>query len=278
MKKLLGAIRGLGRKGGAGQPGEAAGAICGAETWASLEQSRQDMIRGVIGLSDQNVREIMIPRIDVVALDVDAGIREVVETIYGAGHSRIPVYKDTIDHIVGILHVKDLLKYVIDRPKKFSLKKILRKPYFVPETMTLDDLLVEFKKRSLHMAIAVDEYGGFGGIVTLEDILEEIVGDISDEFDHSELPEIEKTGRNMYEVDSRMLLSDFCEEMGVSLPTDEFDTIGGFVYDLFGRIPEKDDVARHLNLSFKIKDIDGTRINRIQVTVIPPDRPPKSQP
>jgi CBS domain containing-hemolysin-like protein len=94
------------------------------------------MIRGVIGLSDQNVREIMIPRIDVVALDVDAGIREVVETIYGAGHSRIPVYKDTIDHIVGILHVKDLLKYVIDRPKKFTLKKILRKPYFVPETMT----------------------------------------------------------------------------------------------------------------------------------------------
>ncbi len=246
--------------------------LCTLKTWAGLEPSKQEMIRGIINLSRQNVREIMIPRIDVVAVDVEATQKELIDKIYGVGHSRIPVYKETIDNIVGVLHVKDLLKYIVDKPRKFVLKKILRKPYFVPETMPLDDLLREFKKRSLHMAIAVDEYGGFGGIVTLEDILEEIVGDISDEFDTQELPELEKIGRNSYEVDSRMLLTDFSEEMGIALPTDEFDTIGGFVYDLFGKIPEKHETAKYKNLTFKIKDIDGTRINRLVITVVQPEK------
>ncbi len=268
LKKYLSAlIEKLRRRYSAGKKSNGDERTFGVQSWEELELSKQDMIKGVINLSSQNVREIMIPRIDVVAVDESVLLKDVAEVITDAGHSRIPVFKGTIDNIVGILHVKDLLNFLVDKPKKFNLKKILRKPYFIPETMPLDDLLLEFKKRSLHMAIAVDEYGGFGGIVTLEDILEEIVGEISDEFDTEELPELEKTGKNSYDVDSRMPLADFSEEMGISLPVDEFDTIGGFLYDIFGKIPEKDECVKYNDISFRIKDIDGTRINRIVVTL-----------
>lgn len=268
LKKYLSALmEKLRLRNSAGKKSDGDERAFGVQSWEELELSKQDMIKGVINLSSQNVREIMIPRIDVVAVDESVLLKDVAEVITDAGHSRIPVFKGTIDNIVGILHVKDLLNFLVDKPKKFNLKKILRKPYFIPETMPLDDLLLEFKKRSLHMAIAVDEYGGFGGIVTLEDILEEIVGEISDEFDTEELPELEKTGKNSYDVDSRMPLADFSEEMGISLPVDEFDTIGGFLYDIFGKIPEKDECVKYNDISFRIKDIDGTRINRIVVTL-----------
>jgi hypothetical protein len=132
--------------------------------------------------------------------------------------------------------------------------------------MPLDELLREFKVKKLHIAVVVDEYGGVGGIVTLEDILEVIVGDINDEYDAEELPECQKTGANSFEVDSRMLISDFNRELGLNISTEDFDTIGGFVFDLFGRIPEKDESIKHGNITFRIKDISGTRIIRIAVT------------
>lgn len=232
-----------------------------------LEPVKLDMIRGVVNLARRIVREIMIPRVDIVAVSEDTTLKELTATICEAGHSRVPVYRDSIDNIIGVLHVKDLLRFLTRGSRKFSLRKLIKKPYFVPETMPLDDLLREFKKRRLHMAVAVDEYGGFGGIVTLEDILEEIVGEISDEFDGDELPEFRRTGRNSYEADSRMSLADFCDELGVELPRREFDTLGGFVLDLFGKIPGKDETVKYDNISFRIKEIEGTRINRIAVTV-----------
>lgn len=232
-----------------------------------LEPAKLEMIRGVVNLARRIVREIMIPRVDIVAVSVDTSLKELTGTICGAGHSRVPVYRDSIDNIIGVLHVKDLLRFLTRGTRKLNLKKLIKKPYFVPETMPLDDLLREFKKRRLHMAVAVDEYGGFGGIVTLEDILEEIVGEISDEFDDDELPEFRRTGRNSYEADSRMSLADFCDELGVELPCREFDTLGGFVLDLFGKIPGKDETVKYENISFRIKEIEGTRINRIAVTV-----------
>jgi magnesium and cobalt transporter len=186
-----------------------------------------------------------------------------------AGHSRVPVYEETVDHITGILYVKDLLKLLIESPrKKFQLNKISHEPYFVPETMTLDELLLGFKLRKLHLAVVVDEYGGVSGIVTLEDILEEIVGDINDEFDTVELPEIERIGNNSYEVDSRMPITDFNEQLGLKLTQDGFDTIGGYVFDLFGKIPEKGETIREGNIQFTIKEISGTVINRISVTIV----------
>ncbi len=228
-----------------------------------LNASQQEMIRGVIELTVKIAREIMIPRVDIIAVSADTPLRSLMKIVVDGGHSRIPVYADTIDNITGILYVKDLLKYINERPRRFELRKILHRPYYVPETMALDDLLVEFKRRKLHMACVVDEYGGFGGIVTLEDILEEIVGEIKDEFDDDELPELKRIGKKVYDVDSRMALSDFNNETGASLPVEEFDTIGGYVLDLFGKIPGKNETVRSGGLSFRIKEIKGTRIIRI---------------
>lgn len=237
------------------------------DAYEQLDLPRKDMIRGIMGLSDQNAKDIMIPRVDVVAIDSNVDLKSLVKVIIHAGHSRVPVYDETIDHIIGILYVKDLIKLLLDKNKKFNLKKLLNDPFFVPETMPLDDLLLEFQVKKLHLAIVVDEYGGVGGIVTLEDILEEIVGDINDEFDPDELPELEKIKPNTWEFDPRMLISDFNEELGLDIPSEDFDTIGGFVLDLFGRVPEKDETVKHDNLTFKIKDISGPKIIRITLTV-----------
>jgi len=237
------------------------------DAYEQLDTPRKDMIRGVLMLSELDAKDIMIPRVDVVAIDLDIELKSLIKIILDAGHSRMPVYDETVDNITGILYVKDLIKLLGDKTKKFNLKKLLHEPLFVPETMPLDELLREFKMKKLHIAVVVDEYGGVGGIVTLEDILEVIVGDINDEYDTEELPECQKTGANSFEVDSRMLISDFNREVGVNISTEDFDTIGGFVFDLFGRVPEKDEAVKHGNISFRIKDISGTRIIRIAVTV-----------
>ncbi len=244
--------------------------IYDARAYEDLDTPRQDMIKGIFQLSDLNARDIMIPRVDIIAIESDIELKPLAKLVVEAGHSRLPVFEETIDNIVGILYVKDLLNLLIDKSKKFNLKKNLNTPYFVPETMRLDELLFEFQKRKLHLAIVVDEYGGVAGIVTLEDILEEIVGDIEDEFDSATLPELEKTGPNNYEVDSRMTITDFNNELNQKLPTDDFDTIGGFILDLFGRIPEKDETASYKNITFRIKDINGTIINRIIVKISKP--------
>lgn len=238
-----------------------------SDAYYQLDAPQKDMIRGVMGLSEQNAKDIMIPRVDVVAIDSSIDLKSLVRVIMHAGHSRVPVYEETVDHITGILYVKDLIKLLLDKSKKFNIKKLLHDPFFVPETMPLDDLLFEFQVKKLHLAIVVDEYGGVGGIVTLEDILEEIVGDINDEFDADELPELEKTSPDTWEFDPRMLIADFNEELDLNIPSEDFDTIGGFVFDLFGRIPEKDEVAKHENLTFKIKDISGTKIIRITASI-----------
>jgi CBS domain containing-hemolysin-like protein len=226
------------------------------------------MIRGVMKLPVLNARDIMIPRVDVFAVDAETELKPLVKTVCKAGHSRVPVFKETIDNIIGILYVKDLLRLITETTKKkFQLRKILHEPYFVPETMTLSELLLEFKIRTLHIAVVVDEYGGFSGIVTLEDILEEIVGDINDEFDSVELPEIQKLGKNVYEVDSRTPIADVNEKLGLELSPKGFDTIGGYVFDLFGKIPEKGESIKDGEIEFTIKEISGTILNRITVTI-----------
>ncbi len=235
--------------------------------FTNLETSKQEMIKGIIGLSSKNARDIMIPRIDIISLDSNTQLKELIAIVSEAGHSRLPVFEDTIDNIIGILYVKDLLKFILEKPRKFSLKKMLHKTYFVPETMPLDDLLLEFKKRKLHLAITVDEYGGVGGMVTLEDVLEEIVGEIVDEFDEYKEPELQKINKNVYELDSRITIPEINEELNLMLPSNDFDTIGGLVFDLFGKIPKKDEVVRYNDVSFKIKDIQGTRISRIILTL-----------
>jgi len=237
------------------------------KAYENLDSSRQEMVQGIFELTEHIARDVMIPRVDLIAIDCEIELKPLVKKVTEAGHSRFPVYENTIDNIIGILHVKDLLKFILEPPKKFSLKKIVREVYFVPESTSLDELFYEFKKRKQHIAIIVDEYGGVGGLATIEDILEEIVGDIADEYDDETIPEFIKIKDNFFEFDSRMSIDEFNEESGLSLPSDDFDTIGGFVFDLFGKIPELNEQTEYQNMIFKIKDIKGTIINRITLKI-----------
>ena len=240
----------------------------GGVNTTSLDESKKEMIRGVLDLESMVARDVMIPRIDIFAVRADIGLRDFIRTAADAGHSRIPVYDETIDNIVGIVYVKDLLSFIILKPKRFDLRKITHKPLFVPETMALDELLVEFRKRHQHLAITVDEYGGVSGLVTMEDIIEEIIGDIQDEYDDPELAKCVAKGDNEFDVDARLSLSDFSERILSPLPFQEFDTVGGYVLDLFGRIPVKGEaVENEKGINFRVTEIRGTRMSRITVTV-----------
>lgn len=228
-----------------------------------LEEEKEDMIQGVEELSTTSVKEVMIPRIDVDFINIATDRAELLEKISDSGHSRFPVYKDSIDNVIGVLYVKDLIR-CFSKEEPFELEKIIRKAYFVPETKRIDSLLREFKRRHIHIAMAVDEYGGLSGIVCMEDIIEEIVGDIQDEFDN-ERDDIVSLGKNIWLVDGRENLSDLNEEIGSTFPQEEFDTLGGFVLDLFGKIPVKYEKMTWNNYDFIIQDMDVHRIDMIKV-------------
>ena len=228
-----------------------------------LEEEKEDMIQGVEELSTTSVKEVMIPRIDVDFINIETDRAELLEKISDSGHSRFPVYKDSIDNVIGVLYVKDLIR-CFSKEEPFELEKIIRKAYFVPETKRIDSLLREFKRRHIHMAMAVDEYGGLSGIVCMEDIIEEIVGDIQDEFDN-ERDDIVSLGKNIWLVDGRENLSELNEEIGSTFPQEEFDTLGGFVLDLFGKIPVKYEKMTWNNYDFIIQDMDVHRIDMIKV-------------
>jgi CBS domain containing-hemolysin-like protein len=228
-----------------------------------INEEKQNMIRGIEDLSHTSVKEVMIPRIDVDFISVDTPQEELMEKLATSGHSRIPVYSESIDNVVGVLYVKDLI-HLFAAHEVLDPEKILRKAYFVPESKRIDSLLREFKRRHLHIAIAIDEYGGVSGIVTMEDIIEEIVGDIQDEFDN-EREDIITLGSNIWLCDARVDLDDLNETIAASFPTEEFDTLGGFVFDLFGKIPVKYEKAAWNGYEFIVQDMEGHRINMIKV-------------
>ncbi len=235
------------------------------DEYDSLSFERKDMIKGIVELSDTSVKEIVVPRIDVVFISQDTSHEELMSLIVTHGYSRYPVYKDTIDNVVGILYVKDLFISVKEN-KPIVLEKIIRKPYFVPESKKLDGLLREFKRRKVHIAIVVDEYGGVSGIVCLEDIIEEIVGDIQDEFD-DEKEDIVKIGENMYLCDARAEIEDINEAVGISLPEEPFETLGGFVFDLFGKIPVTYEKITYEGIDIIVQDIEGHKINSVKLII-----------
>ncbi len=228
-----------------------------------LIEEKKDMIKGIEDLSETTVKEVMIPRIDVDFISIDTPEEELLEKIAGSGHSRFPVYSESIDNVTGILYVKDIIK-AFSKKEKLDLQKITKKAYFVPESKKIDSLLREFKRRHQHIAIAIDEYGGISGIVCMEDIIEEIVGDIQDEFDN-EKEDIVSLGENVWLCDARVDLDDLNETLSLSLPSEDFDTLGGFVLDLFGRIPVKYEKIEFENFDFIIQDMEGHRVNLIKV-------------
>ena len=228
-----------------------------------LNEEKQDMIQGVEELSSTSVKEVMIPRIDVDFINADSTQADIIEKIAESGHSRFPVYKESIDNVIGVLYVKDLIR-CFARNEQIELEKIIRKAYFVPETKRIDSLLREFKRRHIHIAMAVDEYGGLSGIVCMEDIIEEIVGDIQDEFDN-ERDDIISLGKDTWLVDARENLGDLNEEIGSEFPSEEFDTLGGFVLDKFGKIPVKYEKLTWNDYDFIIQDMEGHRIDMIKI-------------
>lgn len=237
---------------------------------SNLDVEKREMIKGIIELSETSTREIMVARTDVVFLSLETPIEELLATISECGHSRLPVYEGTIDNVVGVLYAKDLLQAVIKNNERFTidtkiaLNKIVRKPYFVPESKKLNSLLKEFKKRKVHLAIVVDEYGGTSGIVSFEDIIEEIFGEIQDEYDN-ETEEIMKIGDNVFLCDARVNIEDINERFSLELPAEDFDTLGGFVFDLMGKIPVKYEKVTYEDIDFIIQEINGHKIESVKI-------------
>ncbi len=231
-----------------------------------VDKEEQEMIENVLELSETTADEIMTPRTDIVAVEVSSDLQAILETINTAGHTRVPVYEENIDSIIGLVYAKDLLAEIGKNPQDFKLRNKIRDAYFVPETKPLRVLLHEFQNQKQHIAVVLDEYGGTAGIVTLEDILEELVGEITDEYEKTPPKPIKKVDQNTIEVDARTYVDDLNDEFELDLPEDEdYDTIGGFVFSHLGYIPKTGISFDYENLKFTIVAAEPRRIKRIRI-------------
>jgi magnesium and cobalt transporter len=229
-----------------------------------IDEDIGEMIEGIFEMKDTVAREIMIPRTHLVSLPVDATREEILDRLISSGHSRIPVYRDNVDHIVGILNAKDLLPLWLSGTNEIDLEALCRPPFFVPETKPISDLLNELRSKKSHMALIVDEYGGTAGIVTLEDIVEEIIGEIQDEYDVEENPFVPQQDDSVL-VSARIPLHEFTEYFQVDMPKGDYDTIGGFIINVLGRVPTIGEELTHDNLSIRVQSGDSKRIVRLLV-------------
>jgi CBS domain containing-hemolysin-like protein len=231
-----------------------------------LEEEETDMIKSIFEFADTTVREVMIPRIDMVTLESTATVDEAVDVAMQGGFSRIPVYEESvgIDDIIGILYTKDMLRQLREGHNTLPIRELVRPAYFVPETKKLDDLLHEIRQRRVHMVIVVDEYGSVAGLVTIEDLVEEIVGDIQDEYDREEVL-FERVNENEYIFDAKISIDDFNEVMDMELESEYYDTLGGFLYDKLDKIPVAGDTITFDNLVFTVLTTRGRRITKVRV-------------
>lgn len=231
-----------------------------------LEQEERQMIYSIFQLGDTLVREIMVPRIDVLALDVNTPLTIAMDALLNSGYSRVPVFEEKVDNILGMLYAKDLLKVWREEKEQIeSLEDLLREPYFVPEAKKVDELLAEMQSRRVHMAIVVDEYGGVAGVVTLEDIIEEIFGEIQDEYDEDEEMPYQVLEDGDYLFMGRIDLDDFNQIMNVNLPVDEADTLGGFLYTRFGHVPNNGEAVEEDGVRLIVELVSGRRIRKVRV-------------
>jgi CBS domain containing-hemolysin-like protein len=229
-----------------------------------LEQEEQKMIVSIFRLGDTLAREIMVPRIDILALDVSTPPEAAIDSFLASGHSRVPVYRETVDNILGVLYAKDMLRTWREGNRLSSLEPLLREAYFIPEAKKVDELLAELQARRVHMAIVVDEYGGVAGLVTLEDIVEEIVGEIQDEYDQAEESLYQEINPDEYLFHGRIDLDDFNELMGTDLPKVEADTLGGLIYSRIGRVPISGDTIQIDDLNLTVEQVIGRRIRKVR--------------
>jgi len=239
----------------------------------AVDAEEMEMIENVLELRETSAGEIMTPRTDLVAVNIQDDLQTVLETISRAGHSRIPVYEDDIDHIVGLVYAKDLLSEVGKTNEQFCLHDKIRPAYFVPESKPLRALLHEFQEQKLHIAVVLDEYGGTAGIVTIEDILEELVGEIVDEYEAAPAESMQRLDENTIEIDARTYVDDLNDEFDVNLPEDDdYDTVGGFVFSHLGYIPKTGETFDYENLRFTIVAAETRKINRIRIEKRPAEQ------
>src|SRR3712207_2645191 len=236
--------------------------ISSAVSSGELEPEEQDYLNNVFDFGDKIAREIMVPRPDIEALRYDTPLPELAEKAAFGRYTRYPVYKEDLDHILGAVHVKDLFRAAKEGPENFDIRSIIRDCLVVPENKPIEQILREFQQRKLQMAIVIDEWGSVEGLITIEDILEEIVGEIQDEFDEGEAS-IEKIGDGVYAVDGRIPITEVNEYFGLDLPHEDFDTIGGFVLGALGRPPEPDDTVEADGAVLHVKSVDGPRVSML---------------
>lgn len=235
-----------------------------------IEDEEKEMIYSIFQLGDTAVREVMVPRLDMVALPLDTPLDEVVRTVLAAGHSRIPVYEDNVDHVRGLLYAKDLLKLWEKGGNGDALANLLRPAYFVPEGKNAMTLLQEMQQRQVHLAVVVDEYGGTAGLVTLEDLIEEIIGEVQDEYDFNETAAYQQVSENEYICNARLDLDDLNRLLDIALPTDENDTLGGFIFSQVGEVPEPGTVITTNEVQIVVLSVDRHRIGQVRVTRLDP--------
>ncbi|MBJ6726944.1 hemolysin family protein [Geomesophilobacter sediminis] len=235
-----------------------------------INEEENAMIRSILALRDTVVREIMLPRTGMACVSIESEISDVLEAVIACGHSRLPVYQGTIDNIVGLIYAKDLLRYWGTENSAIELKSIIRPPFFVPETKNLEALLHDFKKRRVHMAVVIDEYGGTAGLVTIEDLLEQIVGDIQDEYDlEQEKLSVEADGAIVAE--GRLPVEELEEHFDVAIERDKFETVGGLIFHVTGRIPQVGEIVETDTLSLTVLEADERRIGKVRVVRRQPD-------
>lgn len=232
----------------------------------SLDQRDREMLRSILELDVTTAHEIMVPRLDIIAVELSSSLSEVAEQVVQHGYSRLPVYEDTIDHVVGILHTRDLVASLAQRKAGTSLRDLLRPAFFIPETKRLDDLLEEMRERSVQMAIVVDEYGGTEGLVTMEDLLEEIVGEIEDEFSTTREPQVVHLPDGAAMVDASVTIEDVAELFSTPIDSPDVDTVGGYVYRTLGKIPQVGDAVVTDHLRIEVASILGRRLRKLRIS------------
>lgn len=236
-----------------------------------IEEEEKKMIRNIFEFGDTMVKEVMVPRVDMACIPSEAKLNSILRLIKKMGHSRIPVYKENVDNIIGILYTKDLLivyEQWYKSKEKFDLKKIIRRAYFVPENKKIDDLLDIFQRDKIQIAIAIDEYGGTAGLVTMEDVVEEIVGEIIDEYD-KETKLYEIIDNNTVIADGIISIDKINELLNIEIPENDFETLGGFIYDLMGRVPIKNETIEYKNIQITIEQVVKNRIIRVIIKKFP---------
>ncbi|MGF1760560.1 CNNM family magnesium/cobalt transport protein CorC [Photobacterium sagamiensis] len=232
-----------------------------------IDHDTRDMLEGVMEISEMRVRDIMIPRSQITTIERSQKLEDLIDLIVDAQHSRYPVISDDKDHVEGILLAKDLLRYLLPTSEPFDMEKVLRPAVVVPESKRVDRLLKEFREERYHMAIVVDEFGGVSGVITIEDILEQIVGEIEDEFDDEEEEDIRQLSKHTYAVKALATIEDFNDLFQTTFSDEEVDTVGGLVMTSFGHLPSRGEIVKLDGYSFKVTSADSRRVIQLQVTV-----------